>query len=181
MAKVEKIRLVDDITGDEADETVDFGLDGRLFEIDLSSAHARRLRDGLARFVSVARPADTGGTRQGRARTAAPAATTSGTGSDAATREHNRAVRVWARENGFTVSERGRIPSEVVEAYRRGTPAQQPDQPAAQQPAEQPAEQAAQQATQQPVPAAPEQENEQAPEPEPAADRKQAPSVQFSG
>lgn len=177
MAKVEKIRLVDDITGDEADETVDFGLDGRLFEIDLSSAHARRLRDGLARFVSVARPADTGGTRQGRARTAAPAATTSGTGSDAAIREHNRAVRVWARENGFTVSERGRIPSEVVEAYRRGTPAQKP----AQQAAQQPAEQAAQQATQQPVPAAPEQENEQAQEPEPAPDRKQAPSVQFSG
>lgn len=168
MAKVEKIRLVDDITGDEADETVDFGLDGRLFEIDLSSAHARRLRDGLARFVSVARPADTGGARQGRARLSAPAATPSGTGSDAATREHNRAVRVWARENGFTVSERGRIPSEVVEAYRRGTPAQ-------------PAQQTDQQAAQQTAPAAPEQENEQTQEPEPAADRKQAPSVQFSG
>ena len=32
-------------------------------------------------------------------------------------------VRAWARENGFTVSERGRIPAAVVAAYHRGSPA----------------------------------------------------------
>ncbi|MBP2368266.1 hypothetical protein JOF36_003962 [Pseudonocardia parietis] len=175
MAKVETTRLVDDITGGEADETVDFGLDGRLFEIDLTSAHARRLRDGLAPFVSAARLADTSGARRARARaSAAPAssgpAAPSATGSDAATREHNRAVRVWARDNGFTVSERGRIPSEVVEAYRRGTPATAAvAAPAPSAPS---------------VPAAPEQpeqpeQSEQ--DPAPATDRPQAPSVQFSG
>ncbi|WP_422785724.1 histone-like nucleoid-structuring protein Lsr2 [Pseudonocardia spirodelae] len=116
MAKVETIRLVDDITGGDADETVAFGLDGRRFEIDLSTANADALRDALAPFLGAARPAGT--PKAGRA--AAPAATGSGaSGSDAATREHNREVRAWARENGWTLSERGRIPSEVVEAHRR--------------------------------------------------------------
>ncbi|MBN9733861.1 MULTISPECIES: Lsr2 family protein [unclassified Pseudonocardia] len=127
MAKVETVRLVDDISGDEADETVDFGLDGRRFRIDLTSAHARALREGLAPFLGAARSA---GSARDHGRTA-PAATPGGAGagsagaapgaegSGAAVREHNRAVREWARENGFTVSERGRIPSEVAEAYRR--------------------------------------------------------------
>lgn len=178
MAKVETIRLVDDISGDEADETVDFGLDGRLFEIDLSSAHADRLRAGLAPFVSAARPTDTVGARRSRTRTsaqpAAPSASPSpGAGSDAATREHNRAVRVWARENGFTVSERGRIPSEVVEAYRRGAPAAAQAGPPATEPVaeQETAEQepAGQDAAGQDVAA------------EQRSDAKQAPTVQFSG
>ncbi len=119
MAKVETIRLVDDITGGDADETVDFGLDGRRFEIDLTADNAAALRDALAPFVGVARAA--GSPRTGRnAGVSAPSAGRSGAdGSDAATREHNRAVRAWARENGWTLSERGRIPSEVVEAHRR--------------------------------------------------------------
>lgn len=119
MAKVETIRLVDDITGGDADETVDFGLDGRRFEIDLTADNAAALRDALAPFVGVARAA--GSPRTGRnAGVSAPSGGRSGAdGSDAATREHNRAVRAWARENGWTLSERGRIPSEVVEAHRR--------------------------------------------------------------
>lgn len=118
MAKVETVRLVDDISGDEAQETVDFGLDGRRFRIDLTAAHARRLRDDLAPFLAAARAADSPGSQRARTRAA-----TAGSGSDGATREHNRVVREWARENGFTVSERGRIPAEVAEAYRRDEPA----------------------------------------------------------
>lgn len=132
MAKVETIRLVDDITGGDADETVDFGLDGRRFEIDLTADNAAALRDALAPFVGVARAAGT--PRTGRnAGVPAPSGGRSGAdGSDAATREHNRAVRAWARENGWTLSERGRIPSEVVEAHRR---AQDGGAPATEEPA----------------------------------------------
>ncbi|MBC3192024.1 Lsr2 family protein [Pseudonocardia sp. C8] len=156
MAKVETIRLVDDITGGEADETVGFGLDGRSFEIDLSSANARRLRDDLAPYLAAARPAGTPGARKAPGRASAPVtpAVSDGSESGAAARERNRAVRVWARENGFTVSERGRIPSEIVEAYHRGTPA-----PAAAEP--------------EPV--------EPEPTPAPATDRPQPPVVEFSG
>ncbi|MEQ3549224.1 Lsr2 family protein [Pseudonocardia nematodicida] len=121
MAKLEQVRLVDDITGEEADETVEFGLDGRTFRIDLTAGNARRLRDELAPFLAAARPADAAdspGARRARARArvAPPPETTPG---DAVTRETNRAVRVWAREQGWTVSERGRIPTEILEAYRR--------------------------------------------------------------
>ncbi|WP_064485409.1 histone-like nucleoid-structuring protein Lsr2 [Pseudonocardia sp. HH130629-09] len=119
MAKVETIRLVDDITGGDAAETVGFGLDGRRFEIDLTADNAAALREALAPFLGVARAA--GSPRTGRnAGVPAQSARRSGaSGSDTATREHNRAVRAWARENGWTLSERGRIPSEVVEAHRR--------------------------------------------------------------
>lgn len=34
-------------------------------------------------------------------------------------REQNRAIRNWARGQGMTVNDRGRIPREVTEAYHR--------------------------------------------------------------
>ncbi|WP_068799335.1 histone-like nucleoid-structuring protein Lsr2 [Pseudonocardia sp. HH130630-07] len=117
MAKVESVRLVDDITGDEADETVAFGLDGRRFEIDLTAANAGRLREDLARFVAAARSA------AGPGRSAGPSDRTGAAASGSADREHNRAVREWAREHGYSLSERGRIPAEVLAAYDRGEPA----------------------------------------------------------
>jgi hypothetical protein len=110
VARIETVQLIDDLDGAAADETVAFALDGKQFEIDLNVANAATLRDKLAPFVSAARTA--GGGRRARRREAAAAA-----GSTDA-RRHNQAVRVWARENGYSVSERGRIPAEVVEAYR---------------------------------------------------------------
>ena len=34
-----------------------------------------------------------------------------------ANREQTRAVRDWARQNGFELSDRGRIPATVIEAF----------------------------------------------------------------
>lgn len=34
-------------------------------------------------------------------------------------RVSNAAVRSWARQNGYTISDRGRIPATVVEAYHQ--------------------------------------------------------------
>ncbi|WP_435829277.1 histone-like nucleoid-structuring protein Lsr2, partial [Pseudonocardia alni] len=110
VARIETVQLIDDLDGATADETVAFTLDGKQFEIDLNAANAATLRDKLAPFVSAARTA--GGNRRAQRRDAATAA-----GSTEA-RRHNQAVRVWARENGYSVSARGRIPAEVVEAYR---------------------------------------------------------------
>ena len=47
--------LIDDLTGDKADKTVLFGIDGREFEIDLSRDHAGEFRDNLARYLAKAR------------------------------------------------------------------------------------------------------------------------------
>jgi len=55
VAQIREIRLVDDLDGEAADETVEFGIDGKSYEIDLSKDNAGRLRDALAEFVSAAR------------------------------------------------------------------------------------------------------------------------------
>ena len=55
MAKTVIVKLTDDLDGGDADETVTFALDGRSYEIDVSSANASRLRDTLEPFVAKAR------------------------------------------------------------------------------------------------------------------------------
>ena len=47
MRKVQVI-LQDDIDGSEPAQTVNFALDGKTYEIDLSEQHAAALRDALA-------------------------------------------------------------------------------------------------------------------------------------
>jgi Lsr2 len=111
VAQIREIRLVDDLDGDVADETVEFGVDGKNYEIDLSMANAKKLRDALAEFVASARRA-TGRRRGG----GAPAAAARRPSID---REQNQAIREWARKRGMKVSDRGRIPAEVLEAYHK--------------------------------------------------------------
>jgi chorismate mutase len=106
VAQKVKIILIDDIDGGEADETVRFGLDGVQYEIDLSEAHALELRTALAEYVGAARRS-TGQSKQQRS--SAPAASRNQEASQ---------IREWAKENGYNVSSRGRVNSEIVEAYR---------------------------------------------------------------
>lgn len=111
MAKQTTVTLIDDIDGSEADEQVEFAIDGKSYEIDLSSANGSRLRDALAPFVSAARRA--GGRRSSAASSSTSAARPS------TDREQNQAIREWAVQQGMKISERGRIPSNVLEAYHQ--------------------------------------------------------------
>lgn len=105
MARKVVVTVVDDLDGrSAAAETVSFGIDGVLYEIDLSEANARDFRASMAKWVPFARR--TGG--RGRTRGVA-----TGRSKDA------KAVREWARNNGHDVPDRGRIPAAVQEAYRR--------------------------------------------------------------
>ncbi|GAB3854027.1 Lsr2 family protein [Nocardioides maradonensis] len=106
MAQKVNIVLVDDIDGSDATQTVVFGLDGSSYEIDLSDANAAALREALAPYVGHGR-------KVGRAarRTARAAAASSTAGASA------REIREWAKSNGHSVPERGRIPADVREAY----------------------------------------------------------------
>ncbi|MCD2190770.1 histone-like nucleoid-structuring protein Lsr2 [Actinomycetospora soli] len=122
MAQKVVVTLVDDLDESEADETVEFGIDGTTYEIDLSDANASRLRDELADYVAHARKVSgrrrSGGGAKAAAATAAPAR--KGGGRASVDREQNQAIREWARKNtNYNVSERGRIPSEVSEAYHK--------------------------------------------------------------
>jgi len=112
MAQKMQVLLLDDIDGGDASETVSFSLDGVGYEIDLNDENAAKLRDALAPWVGHARK--TGGRSSGGGARRPRAARTGGSGAGNETAE----VRAWAKENGHTVSERGRIPGSVLDAYR---------------------------------------------------------------
>jgi nucleoid-associated protein Lsr2 len=109
MAQKHIVQLIDDLDQGTATETVNFGLDGAEYEIDLSAKNAAKLRDALAAYVANARRASRGSARSyGGSRRGRPAR------SD---REQTQAIREWARKNGHKVGEKGRIPAAVLEAY----------------------------------------------------------------
>jgi hypothetical protein len=104
------VQLVDDLDGSIAQETVEFGLDGVAYQIDLSSVNAEKIRGMLSDFVANARRSGLrkrSGVAPQKARSAA------------VDREQNQAIREWARKRGLRVSERGRISAEVLEAYHQ--------------------------------------------------------------
>ena len=109
MAQVTKIRLVDDLDGGDADESVDFTIDNNRYQMDLNERNAARLREVLAPFIAAARRA--GGSTTTRTRRSTTAARPAGAGAETA------AIREWASTNGFSVSTRGRIAASVREAY----------------------------------------------------------------
>jgi hypothetical protein len=113
MAQRIEVLLLDDLDGSEASQTVRFSLDGASYEIDLSDSNAERLRSSLAAFVAHGRKSsrtahrDAPSARRGPSPRADPA--------------HLQAVREWARGNGYSVSDRGRIPNTVLLAYNSAT------------------------------------------------------------
>ena len=109
----ETIRLVDDLDGSEADETIEFGLDGAHYEIDLSADNAEELRDLLAQYIEHARRSG------GRRRPVGRAAVKVVARPAIVDREQNQAIRMWARKSGYEISDRGRIPTDVIEAYHK--------------------------------------------------------------
>lgn len=118
MAQIREVRLIDDLDGEAADETLEFGIDGKNYEIDLSKENAGKLRDALASFVAAARRS--GGRRRGGSSGGGSAASSAGSSRrPPIDREQNQAIREWARKRGMKVSDRGRIPAEVLEAYHK--------------------------------------------------------------
>lgn len=107
MARKVQTLLIDDINGEEATETVIFGLDGVSYEIDLTDENAAALRESISEWTGHARRS--GG---GRSRRGGGAARGRSNGS-----LDTQAVRTWARNNGHEVSDRGRISAKVLSAY----------------------------------------------------------------
>jgi hypothetical protein len=104
--------LIDDLDGTEAEESVKFTLDGVAYEIDLSSKNAQKLRNAFSQYVDSARRVG-GRAARGRA-SKAPVRGGGGGGRKPETAE----IRAWAKEQGYEVSDRGRIPADVIEAYQ---------------------------------------------------------------
>lgn len=110
MARKVVYQLVDDLDGTELaageGETISFSIDGNDYEIDLSRDHARLFRAATEKYVNAARV--TGKSRRSSGRS---------TASSSAPKRDLPAIRAWAAANGHKVSDRGRIPNAVIEAY----------------------------------------------------------------
>lgn len=111
MARQVVTLLTDDLDGSEADSTVEFGLDGVNYTIDLSEKNAAKLRKALEQYISAGTRAGRGVLQGRRARGGVLPARSN--------RDQNQAIREWAAKNGHEVSERGRIPTAVVEAFNK--------------------------------------------------------------
>ncbi|MFJ2370973.1 Lsr2 family protein [Microbacterium sp. NPDC087665] len=105
-------QLVDDIDGSVLEvgegETVHFSLNGTAWEIDLNSEHAEELRAALEPYISAGRRAGS-----------SSAAKSSAPRKRAGRNPEVAAIRAWANENGYMLSERGRIPAPITEAYNK--------------------------------------------------------------
>ncbi len=104
MAQKVTVALEDDLDGGRAEETVRFGFGGADYEIDLSKKNAAAFRKQIAPYIEHARKA-------GRAQSRRP-------GRTAASRQRSGDIRAWAKDHGMAVSERGRIPADVLAQYQ---------------------------------------------------------------
>jgi hypothetical protein len=102
VAQRTQILYIDDIDGSEAEGTVRFGFDGVDYEIDLNKKHADQLTKAIRPYLDVARKVSSS---RRAARGSRPA------------RHDQSDVRAWARAQGLSVSDRGRIPADVLARY----------------------------------------------------------------
>jgi nucleoid-associated protein Lsr2 len=106
VAKKTVVEWIDDLDGSSASETVTFTIDGSRYEIDLSEKNAAKLRGVMSGWIEASRRS---GHRRTRGGTAKPDPSESSN------------ARKWAIDNGFDVGPRGRLRSEVLDAYRSRT------------------------------------------------------------
>lgn len=101
----------DDLTGEESHEidTYTLLLNGVGVEIDLTPDSHDKLLEALAPFLNAtgARRVRGGQKGQGRAKRGAVG------------NEDTARIRAWAKENGFEVNDRGRVPANIREAYEK--------------------------------------------------------------
>jgi hypothetical protein len=102
VAQRTQVLYVDDIDGSAAEGTVRFGLGGVNYEIDLNKKHADQLAKAVGPFVEAARKVPSSRRPAGGARPA---------------RHDQPDVRAWARAQGLKVSDRGRIPADVLARF----------------------------------------------------------------
>ena len=111
MARNEIVRLVDDLDGSDAVDTVSFALDGTEYEIDLNDEHIDQLRGSLMLYIKAARKVGGGPSR--RQTSAAP---------KRSSRDDLAEVRAWLIEREYPVKDRGRVPVAWIADYDSKSP-----------------------------------------------------------
>lgn len=122
MARSIVVQITCDICGapiEGAASLLTFAVRGSAYEADLCETHAAAFDTALEPYVAVAQKS---GRRTTQSTGTATRRETTPAGAKPPTRrdpEQIQAVRQWARENGFQVSDRGRIPAHIEEAYNK--------------------------------------------------------------
>lgn len=108
MARKTVVIYTDDLTGKESDEarTHSFSVDGVQYEIDLAPESFDQFLEVLGPFMENGRKLGRGSRAVGATRQVTPA-------------EDSSKIREWARDHGYQVSDRGRVPVNVREAYQK--------------------------------------------------------------
>lgn len=113
MATRTVITLVDDLDGKELESggrIIAFSFDGIDYQIDLGAKNVERFANAIEPFVGAATRV---GGRKNRAKSRLVSSSSVAEAPSALT------LREWARENGYEVSDRGRIPAVVLEAWEQ--------------------------------------------------------------
>lgn len=104
MARTTHVVITDDMDGSEGAQEVSFAFQGTEYTIDLGEKNLAKLEKALTPFIEAG------------SKVSARRSTRRGSGS-ASGKSDAAAIRAWAKENGHSVPDRGRIPAEVREAY----------------------------------------------------------------
>lgn len=107
--EITDVQIIDDIDGSPATTTIEFSVGGKNYVIDLSEQHAAEFNEALAPYIEHARRARRAPANKRKARSSSEAAR--------AKRQKNAQIRAWALENGVTVSKRGQLSQDIIDAY----------------------------------------------------------------
>lgn len=114
MAQVQQVTYVDDLTGETVDKseirTVKYVWEGVLYEIDVAQASYDKLALAIAPTIEMSR-------RVGAVKLGSLQQPATGRGRTRGSDARNTKIREWAANNGYNVSERGRLPAQVLEAF----------------------------------------------------------------
>ena len=114
VARQTTVTVTDDLDGSANAKEVSFSLDGTSWTIDLNTKNRAALAKALKPYIAKATQQPPQQTRRGRSgKTAKGPRRTSSRRSRGDLGE----IRTWAKTNGYAVSDRGRISSEVQQAY----------------------------------------------------------------
>ena len=110
MAREIIVVLTDDLDKEsQADHSITIGWDGRNYYLDLSEKNYQALEQALRPYLDAAHRVERisgPGRRQ-----------TANSSNGQINKDVRKAIREWAREQGWAVSDHGRIPKEVIKAY----------------------------------------------------------------
>lgn len=107
--EITDVQLIDDIDGTRATTTIEFGVGGKSYIIDLSEVNADAFNAALAPYIEHARRARRAPANKRKSRSSSEAAR--------AKRQKTAEMRAWALDNGHTIAKRGQLSQEIIAAY----------------------------------------------------------------